>query len=147
LSVGDVVVDAGVVVVVLLAPEPAVVVVPAPPPPVVGFVVVVVVVVVVLPPPDAPGAVVVVVAGGAGGATKGTVSPRMVVTLADGVADRFVHPRAAFQLVTAAVAGAPVSGCGTPLRSVAGRHTAPVMCRPCAVRMSVPLLVSGAVSS
>ncbi len=140
--------DAGVVVVVLLALEPVVVVVPAPPPPVVGFVVVVaVVVVVVLPPPDAPGAVVVVVVGAAGGATKGTVSPRMVVTLADGVADRLVQLRAAFQLVTAAVAGAPVSGWGTPLRIVAGRHTAPVMCRPCAVRMSVPLSVSGAVLS
>ena len=82
-----------------------------------------------------------------GGATKGTVSPCMVVRLAEGVADRLVQPRAAFQLWTAVVAGEPVSGWGRPLRMVAGRHTAPVMWRPCAVMISEPLSVSGAVLS
>ncbi len=90
---------------------------------------------------------VVVVAGGAAGATKGTVSPRMVARVVVGVADRLVQLRAAFQLATAVVAGAPVSGWGTPLRMVAGRQTAPVMWRPCAVTTSVPLSVSGAVLS
>ena len=71
--------------------------------------------------PSMPAAVVVVVAGGAaGGATKGTVSPRMVARLAVGVAERLVQLRAAFQLWTAVVAGAPVSGWGTPLRSWRG---------------------------
>ena len=88
-----------------------------------------------------------VVAGGAAGATNGTVSPRMVVRLVDGPAARLVQLRAAFQLWTAAVAGVPVSGWGTPSRIVAGRQTAPVMLRPLAVTTSVPLSVSGAVSS
>ena len=52
----------------------------------------------------AAGLVVVVVAD-AGGATNGMVSPRMVVRLVEGPADRLVQPRAAFQLWTAAAAG------------------------------------------
>ncbi len=105
-----------------------VVVLVAEPPPVVLVVVVVLVVdppvvgavlVVVLPPP-ADAAVVVVVAGGAAGATKGTVSPRMVASVVVGVADRLVQLRAAFQLATAVVAGVPDSGWGKPLRMVAG---------------------------
>jgi len=75
------------------------------------------VVVVVAPEPGAvvvvvaadPGAVVVVVV--AGGATKATVSPRMVAALVEGVADSPVHPRAAFQLWSA-VAAACRSGAG-----------------------------------
>ena len=103
--------------------------------------------VVVVLPPFEDAAVVVVVAGGAAGATKGTVSPLMVATVGVGVGDRLVQLRAAFQLETAAVAGVPVSGWGTPSRMVAGRQTAPVMWRPCAVTTRVPLSVSGAVSS
>jgi hypothetical protein len=138
LSVACVVVEAGVVVlVVVLLPEVVVLVVD---PPDAGALVV------VLPPLD-DAAVVVVVAGGAGGATKGTVSPRMVASVAVGVGDKLVQLRAAFQLETAVVAGAPDSGWGTPSRMVAGRQTAPVMWRPCAVTTRVPLSVSGAVSS
>jgi hypothetical protein len=141
LSLACVVVGAGAVVVVLLVLLPVVpLVVVVVDPPDDGAVVV------VLPPPE-DAAVVVVVGGGAAGATKGTVSLRMVVRLVVGVADRLVQLRAAFQLVTAAVAGVPVSGWGTPSRTVAGRHTAPVMCRPWAVTMRVPLSVSGAASS
>jgi hypothetical protein len=88
-----------------------------------------------------------VVAGGAAGATNGTVSLRMVVRLVDGPAARPVQLRAAFQLWRAVAAGVPVNGCGTPSRIVAGRQTAPVMSRPRAVTISVPLSVSGAVSS
>jgi hypothetical protein len=147
LSVGAVVVGAGVVVVVL---APVVVVEPDPPveEPDAGALVVV-----VLAPAEDPdvgdvgdvGDVVVV--AGVVGATNGTVSPRMVARMFVGVVDRLVQLRAAFQLAMAVVAGAPVSGCGTPLRIVAGRQTAPLMWRPCAVMMSVPLSVSGAVSS
>ena len=71
----------------------------------------------------------------------------MVVRLVEGPADRSVQLRAAFQLWTAVAAGAPVNGWGTPSRIVAGRQTAPVMLRPRAVMTSVPLSVSGAVSS
>ena len=79
--------------------------------------------VVVVVAPD-PGVVVVVVVGGrcheghrlAAHGGRGCV---------DGVADRPVQPRAAFQLWTAVAAGAPVSGCGRPARIVAGRKTAP----------------------
>ncbi len=125
----------------MVAPPPPV---PAPVPPVVppdpGAVVVV-----VPAPVEVPAVVVVVVV--AGGATNGTVSPRIVVRLVVGVAERLVHPRAAFQLWTAAVAAVPVSGWGRPLTIVAGRQTAPVMWRPSAVMTSAPLSVSGAVSS
>jgi hypothetical protein len=141
LSVGEVVVDAGAVVVVPLVPllvdvdpDLSVVVVVAPEP---GAVVVVVA--------ADPGAVVVVVV--AGGATKATVSPRMVAALVEGVADSPVHPRAAFQLWSAVAAGVPLRGWGSPARIVAGRNTTPVMWRPSAVRMREPLLVSGAASS
>jgi len=137
LRVGAVVVEAGAVVVVVVAavppplfvddePDPAVVVVVAP----------------------EPGAVVVVVAVvDAGGATKGTVSPCMVARLVAGVTDRLVQLRAAFQLWTAAAAGAPVSGWGSPERIVAGRNTTFVMWRPWAVTMRDPLSVSGGLLS
>ena len=90
----------------------------------------VVVVVVVLPPVEVPASSSWWWSVAPRGATKGTVSPRMVVRLVDGVADRLVQLRAAFQLWTAVVAGVPVSGWGTPSRMVAGRQTAPVMWRP-----------------
>ena len=82
-----------------------------------------------------------------GGATNGTVSPRSVVRLVVWVAERLVHPRAAFQFWTADAAAVPVNGWGRPLRIVAGRQTASVMWRPSAVMTSAPLSVSGAVSS
>ena len=69
-----------------------------------------VVVVVVLATVDPPAAAVVVVVGGDAGATKGTVSPRMVVRLVEGVGERPVQPRAAVQLWSAVAAGAPVNG-------------------------------------
>ena len=94
---------------------------------------------------ELPGVVVVVTVAGA--ATNGSVSARMVATLDDGVAERFVQPRAAVQLAVAAVAGAPVKGCGTPARMVAGRKVTEVMWRPTAVTRSEPLEVSGGVSS
>ena len=133
MSVGVVVVDGGAVVVVEgLGPVA----------PVFGDVV-------VLAAPLAPvvpvfGAVVVVVVGGA---TNGVVSPVMEAALAEGVAERLVQPRAPFQLCTAAAAGAPVSGWGSPARIVAGRNVAPVMWRPTAVRINAPLEVSGGVLS
>jgi hypothetical protein len=129
LSVGEVVVDAGAVVVVARVLE---VVEPE----------LEVVVVVEAEPPELPVAVLVVVV--VGGATKAFVSPFSVATLSDGFAERLVQLRALFQLSMAAVAGCPVNGWGSPDRMVAGRHTAPVMCRPCAVTMSEPLSVSGA---
>jgi hypothetical protein len=92
-------------------------------------------------------AVVVVVVADAGGATNGFVSPFRLVRVAVGVTDRLVHPLAAFQLWTAAAAGAPVSGCGRPATMVAGRNTAPVMWRPSAVMISEPLFVSGGLVS
>jgi len=147
LSVGDVVVDAGVVVVVVLLLGFVVVVVPDEPFPPVDSPAAGAVVVVVLELPPVAVPVVAVVVGAAAGATKGAVSLRMVVRLVVGVADRLVQLRAAFQLVTAVVAGVPVSGWGTPSRIVAGRQTAPVMWRPWAVTMRVPLSVSGAVLS
>ena len=138
-------VEAGTVVVVVVAPVPVPVPVdddPDPSP-------VVVVDVVVAPEPEPPVVVVVVVVvvAATGGATKATVSPRMVAALAEGVADNPVQPRAAFQLWSAVAAGAPLRGWGSPARIVAGRNTTPVMCRPSAVMMSEPLLVSGASSS
>lgn len=117
LSVGCVVAGTGRVDVVVVAVEP-----------VAGVVVLVVVVVVV-------------------GATKGESSPRASARLEDGVAARFVQLRAAFHDETAAVAGEPLRGWGSPPRMVAGRKVTDVMCRPMAVRMSDPLLVSGAVLS
>lgn len=105
---------------------------------------VVVVVVVVAVPEPGPVVVVVVVVGGA---TKATVSPLMVAVLAEGVADNPVQPRAEFQLWSAAAAGAPLRGWGSPARIVAGRNATPVMWRPSAVMMREPLSVSGAVSS
>lgn len=134
MSVGRVVVDAGLVVVVVVARVLEVVVAPA------LDVAVVVVVAPVLPEVPVAELVVVVV----GGATKALVSPFNVATLVDAFAWRLVQPRALFQLSMAAVAGCPVSGWGRPDTMVAGRHTALVMCRPCAVRMSDPLSVSGA---
>ena len=68
--------------------------------------------------------------GGAAGATKGTDSARMVATLVEGVAARFVQLRAEFQLCKAVCAGAPVRGWGRPLRMVAGRKATPVTWRP-----------------
>jgi hypothetical protein len=134
LSVGAVVVDAGVVVVV-----------------VVGRVLDVVeelrfdVVVVAPVLPDAPVAELVVVV--VGGATNGFVSPLSVATVVEGDAARLVQLRALFQLSMAAVAGCPLSGWGRPETMVAGRHTAPVTCRPTAVMMRDPLSVSGAAVS
>jgi hypothetical protein len=138
LSVGEVVVDAGVVDVVV-APRGRVLDV------VVDAAEVVVVALPVLPVPLL-GAVVVVVAG-AGGATKALVSALSVAVLLEGVTARLVQLRAAFQLWTAAVAGWPVRGWGRPATIVAGRNTALVTWRPSAVRMSAPLSVSGGVSS
>ena len=92
--------------------------------------------------PEVPVAELVVVV--VGGATKVFVSPFSVATLVDGFAERLVQLRALFQLSMAAVAGCPVSGWGRPDTMVAGRHTALVTCRPCAVMMSEPLSVSGA---
>ncbi len=112
-----------VVVVLVLAVVVVVDVVPEPPlddPPEAGTVVVLLLL-------EEPAAMVVVVVGGATGATNGTVSPRMVAALVVGVTERPVQLRAAFQLVTAAVAGAPLSDWGTPFRMVAGRQTAPVI--------------------
>jgi hypothetical protein len=146
LSVGDVVVERGavvvvdrVVVVVVVAPPD-----PAPEAPVAA-------VEVVVPPPfvEDEGLVVVVAvaAADAGGATNGTVSPCNVVRLVEGPAVRLVHARAAFQLWTAAAAGAPVRGWGKPAPMVAGRQTTAVTWRPSAVMMSAPLSVAGAVLS
>jgi hypothetical protein len=136
LSVGDVVVDAGAVVVVaarvleVVEPEPEVVVV----------------VEAELPElPELPAALLVVVV--VGGATKAFVSPRSVATVVEGFAARLVQLRALFQLLTAAVAGCPVSGWGRPDTIVAGRQTALVTCRPSAVMMREPLSVSGAALS
>jgi hypothetical protein len=95
--------------------------------------------------PELPVAVLVVVV--VGGATKAFVSPLSVATLDDGFAARLVQLRALFQLLMAAVAGCPVSGWGRPDTIVAGRHTALVTCRPCAVMMRDPLSVSGAALS
>jgi hypothetical protein len=134
--VTDVVVCAGAVVVVELLP----LCVPAD-------VVVVVELVVPLPLALFPLTLVVVVVAVEGGATKGTVSSCMVTTLELGVAARSVQLRAAFQLWTAAVAGCPVSGWGSPARMVAGRNSAALTCRPTTVRISDPLEVSGGVLS
>ena len=131
-------VEAGTVVVVVVAAVP-------PPPPVDVDPDPAVVVVVVAPE---LGAVVVVVAVvDAGGATKGTVSPCMVARLVAGVTDNLVQLRAAFQLLTAAAAGAPVSGWGSPDRIVAGRNTTFVTWRPWAVTIRDPLSVSGGLAS
>jgi hypothetical protein len=116
LSVGAVVVDAGVVDVVVVdevaAPEfPAVDVVVEPPP----------------DPFDGVEVVVVVWADGLAGATKGMVSPVIVARVLEGVTVKLVQPRAAFQLWLAAAAGCPVSGWGSPASMVAGRKTAFVM--------------------
>jgi hypothetical protein len=139
LSLGAVVVEAGVVVVVV---EVVVAPVPVPvdddPDPLV------VVVVVVAPE---LGVVVVVAVAVAGGATKATVSPCIVAALVEGAADRPVQLRAAVQLWSAVAAGVPLRGWGSPARIVAGRNTTPVMWRPSAVMMREPLSVSGAVSS
>jgi hypothetical protein len=135
LSVTVVVVDAGVVVEVVVD-ELAAPVFPA----VEGVVPAVVVVVL----PDPVGGVVVVVVGGA---TKGVVCPDMVVWVLEGVAVRLVQPRAASQLRTAAAAGCPVSGWGSPATMVAGRKMALVTWRPWAEMINDPLSVSGGVSS
>jgi hypothetical protein len=146
LSVGEVVVEADplVVVVVVTRPVPRVDVL-------VEVGAAVVDVVLVAPAPEEPaapvGAVVVVVVAAGGGATKGTVSACMVVRLVAGVTLRLVQPRAEFQLWTAAVAAEPLKGWGSPLRMLAGRQTAPVMWRPCAVMINEPLSVSGGVLS
>lgn len=120
MSVGEVVVEAGVAVVVVVVP-------PAPwpddDPDLLGVVLAIVLVVVVAAPEL--GAVVVVVV--VGGATKATVSPCMVAVLVEAAADRPVQPLAAFQLWRAVAAGAPLRGWGRPARIVAGRNTAPVM--------------------
>lgn len=131
-----VVVDRVAVVVVVALPDPA------PEEPVAA-------VDVVVPPPFVAdeGLVVVVVVADAGGATNGTDSPCNVVRLVEGPAVRLVHARAAFQLWTAAAAGAPVRGWGKPATMVAGRQTTWVTWRPSAVMMSAPLSVSGAVLS
>jgi hypothetical protein len=134
LSVGAVVVDAGVVVVVVVARVLDVV------EPVLDVVVVVAPVL-----PEVPVAVLVVVV--VGGATKAFVSPLRVATLDDDVAARLVQLRALFQLSMAAVAGCPLRGWGKPDRRVAGRHAALVMRRPCAEMMRAPLSVSGAALS
>jgi hypothetical protein len=103
-------------------------------------------VVVVVPElPELRVAVLVVVV--VGGATKAFVSPCSVATLVAGFAERLVQLRALFQLSMAEVAACPLSGWGRPDTMVAGRHTAPVMCRPCAEMMSDPLSVSGAALS
>ena len=137
MSLGAVVVEAGVVVVVV---EVVVAPVPVPvdddPDPLVVVVVVV-----------APELGVVVVVAVAGGATKATVSPCIVAALVEGAADRPVQLRAAVQLWSAVAAGVPLRGWGSPARIVAGRNTTPVMWRPSAVMMREPLSVSGAVSS
>jgi hypothetical protein len=105
----------------------------------------VVVVVVVPEVPELPVALLVVVV--VGGATNAFVSPCNVAALVAGFAERLVQLRALFQLPMAEVAACPLSGWGRPDTMVAGRHTAPVMCRPCAEMMSDPLSVSGAALS
>ena len=103
-------------------------------------------VVVVVPElPELPVALLVVVV--VGGAMNAFVSPWSVATLVAGLAERLVQLRALFQLPIAEVAACPLSGWGRPDTMVAGRHTAPVMCRPCAEMMSDPLSVSGAALS
>lgn len=104
------------------------------------------VVVVVLELPELPLVAVLVVVV-VGGATKVFVSPCSVAMLVERFAERLVQLRALFQLPIAAVAGCPLSGWGRPDTMVAGRHTAPVMCRPWAETMSDPLSVSGAALS
>ena len=84
---------------------------------------------------------------GESGATKGTVSVRMVARLEAAPAERFVQARADVQLASAEAAGAPVSGWGSPPTIVAGRNVTLTTCRPAAVTMSDPLDVSGGVSS
>jgi hypothetical protein len=136
LSVGAVVVDAGVVEVVVVARVLEVVE---------ELRLDVVVVAPVLP--AVPGAELVVVVVVVGGASNGFVSPLSVATVIEGDAARFVQLRALFQLSMAAVAGCPLNGWGSPETMVAGRHTAPVMRLPSAVMMRDPLSVSGAAVS
>jgi hypothetical protein len=128
LSVGSVTLGLEVVVVVVDPPVAVVVVAPFA-----GAVVAVV------------GAIVVVVV--VVGRTKGVVSPLSEAWVAVGVNERLVQLRAANQLCMAAAAGVPVRGWGSPARMVAGRQVDPRMWRPSTVMRSVPLSVSGAVSS
>lgn len=98
--------------------------------------------------PVAAGTVVGVVGvAGVVGATKGDVSPVSVAWLGAAAADSPVQARAAVQLLRAVAWAVPVSGCGRPLTSVAGRKVAEVMCLPMAVTRREPLSVSGALLS
>jgi hypothetical protein len=137
LSVGEVVVEAGVVVVVAWLWVVVEVVDDE------GTVVDDVVELPVLPAVPVGELVVVVV----GGATNALLSPLRVVWLVEGVAVRLVQLRAWFQLWIAAVAGCPLSGWGRPAWRVAGRNWVLVMRRPWAEMMSAPLSVSGGLVS
>lgn len=99
--------------------------------------------------PVATGAVVVaaVVPPGAVGAMKGDVSPLSEARLVVGVLAKLVQLRAEFHVCSAVAAGAPVRGCGSPAKMVAGRKVAAVILRPTAVMMREPLDVSGALLS